>query len=139
MGRGREVTEAAAATAADEETKVEKEPTPSQLTLAAGLIFLAAVPAVVFAFISVSGGSALTPSSIPTLFFGLVVVASGVDVLRREHFIFAAGLPALVAIACLGYGFAPNADAGRLAAGLGAAIYWALVVALVVSQRRHFR
>ena len=103
--------------------------------LAAGLMFLAGASLGVVAFGAPAGaGPALTPSALATLAFGLVLVASGVEVLRRRHFLFAFLAPALMAIACLGY----VVFAGQWAVWPSVAMYL-LVVAFVWSERAAFR
>jgi hypothetical protein len=103
--------------------------------LAAGLMFLAGASLGGLALAAPAGASpTLTPSSLSALAFGLVLVASGVEGLRRRHFLFAIVIPALMALGCLGYVVAT----GQWAALPGAAMYL-LVVVFVWSERTAFR
>ena len=103
--------------------------------LAAGLMFLAGAGLGALALAAPAGASpALTPSSLAALALGLVLVASGVESLRRRHFLFALVAPALMALANLGYVVAT----GQWAAWPGVATFL-LVVVVVWSQRAAFR
>jgi len=103
--------------------------------LAAGLMFLAGASLAALALAAPAGASpTLTPSSLGALAFGLVLVASGVEGLRRRHFLFAVVTPALMALGCFGY----VVSSGQWAAWPSVAMYL-LVVAFVWSERAAFR
>jgi hypothetical protein len=103
--------------------------------LAAGVMFLAGASLGAVALSAPAGASpALTPSVLGALALGLVLVASGVEGLRRRHFLFAFVVPALMALGDLGY----VAATGEWAAWPGVLMYL-FVVGSVWSQRAAFR
>ncbi len=118
-------------------TTIERTSAPMTTgsALAAGLMFLAGASLGALAFIAPAGASpTFTPSTLGALALGLVLVASGVEGLRRRHFLFAVVIPALVALANLGY----VAATGQWVAWPSVAMFL-LVVAFVWSERAVFR
>ena len=106
-----------------------------ELTLAAALMILAGASIVALAFAAPAGASpAITPTSLAPLALGLVLVASGIESLRRRHFLFAVVIPTLMALANLGYVIATSQWVA-----LSSVVMFLVVVVLVRSRRSAFR
>ena len=104
------------------------------LILAGGLMILTGASVGVFAFVEPAGTPiSLTAGSIGDLLFALVLVAAGVEAIRRRHFLLAFVVPAVLALANLGF----ILQTGQTAAVTGVEIP-ALVVVQVGTQRSNF-
>jgi hypothetical protein len=106
-----------------------------ELMLAGGIMILSAASIAALALATTAGSAlTLTPSSAVPLAFALVLAASGVEAVRRRHFLFAVLVPAALALMNLGYVI----GTGQAVALPSVAIF-VLVVILVYSQRSAFR
>lgn len=76
---------------------------------------------------------ALTSETVGGLLVGIVLIAAGVEAIRRHHFWFAILTPAFLALGSAGYGIA----AGQ-AMAFATVLMYALVVVLVAASRSAF-
>jgi protein-S-isoprenylcysteine O-methyltransferase Ste14 len=107
---------------------------PIGLILAGGLMILTAAGVAGLALAEPAGSSvSLTPGLIVTLLFALVLAAAGIESIRRRHLLLAVVVPAVLALANLGYVI----QTGQTAA-LVSVLIMVLVVVQVASQRSDF-
>lgn len=76
---------------------------------------------------------ALTSETVGGLLLGIVLIAAGVEAIRRRHFWFAVLTPAFLALASAGYGIATGQ-----AMVFATVLMYALVVVLVAASRPAF-
>jgi hypothetical protein len=96
------------------------------LILAGGLMILTGASVAGLALAEPAGSPiSLTAGSIAALLFALVLVAAGVEAIRRRHFLLAILVPAVLALANLAY---------VLQTGQPAAVISVLIMVLVVAQ-----
>jgi hypothetical protein len=104
------------------------------LILAGGLMILTGASVGLLALAEPAGAPiSLTAASIANLLFALLVIAAGVEAIRRRHFLLAFIVPALLALVNLVYVL----QTGQTAL-VSSVVIMVLVVALVGSQRSIF-
>jgi hypothetical protein len=105
-----------------------------ELGIAGALMILAGVSVLAMAFAGNAGGSiAASAQGIVALALGGVLVASGIEIVRRRHLLFAVVVTSVLALLSLGY-----AVASGEAYALATVAMFAAVVVLVVGCRRLF-
>jgi len=104
------------------------------LVLAGGLMILAGASLGLLVLVEPEGTPiSLTVGSIANVLFALVLVASGVETIRRRHFLFAFVVPAVLAFLNLAY----LIQTGQPSLVTGVVIM-ILVVVMIGSQRSDF-
>lgn len=115
-------------------TTRERLTSTTALVVAGGLMILAGLSVVGLALSTPPGGSvSIAPETVVASLLGLVLAASGVEIIRRRHYWFAVIPPAALAILSAGYGIAT----GQTVVAATVLLY-ALVVALVAANRSSF-
>jgi hypothetical protein len=104
----------------------------ADLIAAAGILFLSALPWLVWPFIAAEPGG-FSPLSLGPLVAAAVVIAAGVETLRRRHLLFALLVPGVLAAVNLGY---VVFSAGPV--NLIGVIFWAVPALLIALHRRDF-
>ena len=109
--------------------------TTVELAVAGVLMVFAGLSVLALAFMAPAGAAVtLTASAVGIGLLGIVLVASGVETLRRRHFAFALLVPVVLAIIDLGYAIATHQTAV-----LGSVVILALVAIMIGSRRAAFR
>jgi hypothetical protein len=105
------------------------------LAVAGGWMILNAVGLVGLALVAPAGQlPSLTPNSALILAIAVALGASGVEILRRRHFLIAIVPAALMAVASVGYGI----STGRLDQMIFSMAVYSFVTAAVFSRRSDF-
>jgi hypothetical protein len=112
----------------------DRGPVTIELVVAGAVMILSGAAVAELALIAPAGSSvSLTPASLLILLLALVLAASGIESIRRRHFLYAVLVPAALALVNLGYVI----QTGQAAAIVSVLIF-VVVVALVASRRSDF-